>query len=241
MLAYGYGGWWFDMWGGWFSDPKMLKVLQSSTEWYEQYPPQQNDPLGAQVAVLVDEELAFWDASYGSLTQEILSNWSPLAKSGAPYHLYLSSDCDSIVEKPYQMIWLMGLLHLTDDQLQSVERWTQAGVTVMWTNGSGSRIYYPDGQKTWIPDKLQWTDKELNQLWQRTGVHLYTNPGDVLYAGQGWLSLHTIEGGVREIDLPFSARVYDPVNQRVIADSSQRFHIDLAEKSTTVLRVEERK
>src|SRR5690606_9658397 len=24
MLAYGYGGWWFDMWGGWFSDPALL-------------------------------------------------------------------------------------------------------------------------------------------------------------------------------------------------------------------------
>ena len=108
----------------------------------------------------------------------------------------------------------------------------------MWTSGSGSRIYQPDGQKTWMPDKLQWTAKELHQLWQRAGVHLYTRPGDVLYAGQGWLSLHTIEGGEREIDLPFRARVYDLVSHRVIADSTRRFHIDLTEKSTTVLRVE---
>ncbi|HBE43732.1 MAG TPA: hypothetical protein DDW27_21575, partial [Bacteroidales bacterium] len=26
MLAYGYGGWWFDMWGGWFSHPELLNV-----------------------------------------------------------------------------------------------------------------------------------------------------------------------------------------------------------------------
>src|SRR5690606_14645244 len=38
MLAYGYGGWWFDMWGGWFSDPRLMRVIQEGQELYQRYP-----------------------------------------------------------------------------------------------------------------------------------------------------------------------------------------------------------
>jgi len=38
MLTHGYGGWWFDMWGGWFSDPELLNVLEKTQQFHSTSP-----------------------------------------------------------------------------------------------------------------------------------------------------------------------------------------------------------
>ena len=30
MLTHGYGGWWFDMWGGWYSHPALLEEIRAA-------------------------------------------------------------------------------------------------------------------------------------------------------------------------------------------------------------------
>ena len=49
MLAYGYGGWWFDMWGGWFSDPKLLNVIRSTNDYFMKFPQEQGTQMQAEV------------------------------------------------------------------------------------------------------------------------------------------------------------------------------------------------
>ncbi|NOX65884.1 MAG: hypothetical protein GXO85_08810, partial [Chlorobi bacterium] len=131
MLAYGYGGWWFDMWGGWFSDPALLNVIEKTQQFYTKFHPQNKDKMRSQVCVIVDEELSFWDASYGKLTNEILSNRYPLAKTGAPYDLFLRTDLDNISTTQYKVIWLMGLLKLQKNEILKIEKWRQQGITVL--------------------------------------------------------------------------------------------------------------
>src|SRR5690606_39420124 len=75
MLAYGYGGWWFDMWGGWFSDPEMLEIFNTSQQLYRESIGQtQNAVYHPEVAVVVDEKLQFADDTYGRITGSILAN-----------------------------------------------------------------------------------------------------------------------------------------------------------------------
>ena len=70
MLAYGYGGWWFDMWGGWFSDPRLLDIIKSGQYFYK-YPDKHIPAMDPQVAVWLTKRLGFMDASFGSLTGKI--------------------------------------------------------------------------------------------------------------------------------------------------------------------------
>ena len=88
MLAYGYGGWWFDMLGGWFNHPKLLNVIKITNDFFMKFPQEEGKQMHAEVCVMVDEELSFWDASHGSLAEHILSNRYSLAKTGAPYDLF---------------------------------------------------------------------------------------------------------------------------------------------------------
>jgi len=237
MLTHGYGGWWFDMWGGWFSDPRLLKVLKLTQQFDRLYPPPIKDKMKAEVLVIVDEELSFWDASFGKLTGKILANRYALAKTGAPYDLYLRSDLSAVSTDHYRVIWLMGLLQLNDEEKKSIQNWRKHGVTVLWTDGYGTRIFHGLNRTQDFEQKLEWSAAQLQRIWRDAGVHLYLETNDVLYAGRDWLGIHTIQGGRKTIHLPFPAKIIDPIKQQVLADSCQSLQIKLPPGSTTLLRV----
>jgi beta-galactosidase len=235
MLSQGYGGWWFDMWGGWFSDPQLLAVLQKGQEFYTNYPPVHNPLMDAQVGVIVDEQLTFWDASYGDLSGKILANRYSLGKTGSPYDLLLRADLDRTDQ--YKVIWLMGFLQLTEKEQQKVKEWQKKGVLVLWTNGNGTQVFDSSAQPTHLADKLRWSESELRELWKKSGVHCYSESGDVLYAGRNWISIHTVEGGKRTIKLPFSANIINPVTNNSIETNTTSFEVDLAPNTTTLYTI----
>lgn len=237
MLAYGYGGWWFDMWGGWFSDPALLAVLRDTQDLWRRYPSVIVPEMQAQIGVVVDEKLCFRDASFGRLTEQILSNRYTLTKSGAPYDLYLRQDLPSLDLQQYRVLWLLGLPELNESESQQLQAAQEAGLTVLWTDTQDTYIRRPNENEQVMSHKLHWSPAELRDLWRRAGVHLYTDSDDVLYAGRGWLCLHSVPGGKREIHLPFVAHVLNPTTEKELHNSASRFVIDLPKNSTTLLRV----
>jgi beta-galactosidase len=237
MLAYGYGGWWFDMWGGWFSDPELLNVLEKTQQLHSDYSPINYQKMQPQVCVIVDEELCFYDATYGKLTGDILSNRYPLGKTGTPYDLFLRTDLNAIQSSQYKIIWFMGLLKLNNEDELKIEKWQQQGITVLWTNGNGTRIYHNNGEEELIEGKFKWSDSELRDLWKKSGVHLYTDSDDVFYIGHNWLCIHTVKGGERTVNFPFTTQVIDPMKREVIADSTKSISVILKPKSTLLLRI----
>ena len=238
MLAYGYGGWWFDMWGGWFSDPELLNVLKETQRLHSDYLPKNIEKMKSEVLVVVDEELSFWDTSYGGLSENILSNRYPLAKTGTSYDLFLRTDLDAIPTNQYKMVWFMGLLHLNADEKLKIEKWQKQGVTVIWTDANGTKIYTKnDDEPVFFDGKLKWSATELRELWQKSGVHIYNDTDDVFYIGNNWLGIHTINGGERTLHFPFEVQVIDPLKDEILANSTTVLKLKLNPKSTTLLRI----
>lgn len=231
MLAQNYGGWWFDMWGGWFSHPEFLQVLQETQTLWQMYPPQIVPEMQPEICVLADEELAFYDASFGRLTGKVLSNRHALGKIGTPYDLFLRADWPRI-DHHYRLIWLLGVPEA------DITEFTEPGAVVLWTNLLGTTVISPENKHTEFPGKFYWSPAELIPLLQQAGIHRYLETEEVVYAGNGWLSLHTVEGGLRTVRLPFTATVTEPLEQKVIAKHCQSFDIVLPERSTTILRIE---
>ncbi len=232
MLAYNYGGWWFDMWGGWFDSPELLQVLKDTQTLWQMTAAEPDTHLQSQICVLVDEELAFYDASYGKLAGEILANRSALGKTGAPYDLYLISDWDRLPKSQYRLIWLLGVPELSAQERIS---FSERDAMVIWTNTTTTRVLAPEPGP--VMERVRFTPETLRQWIKQAGVHSYLYSEDVLYAGNGWLSVHTIAGGEREIRLPFTASVKAPLQNKVISDSCEQFSIDLPANSSTILRV----
>ena len=237
MLAGGYGGWWFDMWGGWFSDPRLTTVLQRTQE-LGQLALQHDVPaMKPQVCVVVDEELSYLDASCGVLTATIIQNRYSLGRSGAPYDLYLRSDLGAIQAEPYRAVWLMGLVELTAEEDQILEECRSAGSTTIWTRPSLTTLQRPDRSQESFEGKVTWSPAELRQVWKSAGAHVYLDTDDVLYAGRGWLSVHTVIGGNRTLQLPFAARIEDAFEPKVLSKSARSLNLDLPPNSTTLLHV----
>lgn len=242
MLAYGYGGWWFDMWGGWFSDPELLGVIGQAQEFFGRYPSASMEEMAPEVAVVVDERLQFWDKSYGSLTRKILGNRYALGKTGAPYDLYLRSDLDKIPPGKYKVVWLMGILDLSQAERDMVTRIHPQ--LSMHTDGSGTVVTTGQAgqprmsQPRIIEEKLALKVESLAELWDQAGVHRYGQAGDVMYAGRGWLVIHSVSGGEKTLELPFAARIIDPEHNITLADNASTVSLNLEPGATRILRVE---
>jgi beta-galactosidase len=189
------------------------------------------------VGVIVDEELSFWDPTYGHLTENILSNRYPLAKTGNSYDLFLRTDLESMPTSQYKVVWLMGLLELNSKEEARIKKWTKQGVTVLWTNGKGTSILRPNGDQLFMDNKFKWTASELGELWERAGVHRYIKTDDVFYIGRNWMGIHTINGGERIIDFPYMAQIIDPIKNEIMADSTRQLQLIMKPKSTLLLRV----
>lgn len=237
MLAYGYGGWWFDMWGGWFSHPDLLYVIEKTQQYHAEFLPVNTELMQPEVCVFVDEELSFWDASHGRLTENILSNRYSLGKTGTSHDLFLRTDINSVSTKQYKVIWLMGLLHLTEEEKSNIEEWRQQGKTVLWTDSAGTKIFNKNQKERFIEGKFNWTGLELQKIWEKAGVHLYIDTDDVFYIGHNWLCIHSVTGGARNIKFPFYTQVTDPLTQEILADSTKYLDIHLPSKSTILLRI----
>ena len=188
--------------------------------------------------MVVDEELSFWDASMGSLTNEILGNRYSLGKTGAPYDLYLRSDFDSLSNSQYRVIWLMGILELKKEELSRVEAWRKQGITVLWTDGNGTSIFKGSEAVSRVDGKLKWQASRLRELWKEAGVHIYLDSDDVLYIGRGWLCVHTLDGGEKVVRFPFLTKLTDPLNGEVFSESTRHIELNLYPGSTTLYRVD---
>jgi beta-galactosidase len=237
MLSYGYGGWWFDMWGGWFSDPELLNVLAKTQQFHSDFHPNKEEKYQTEVCVFVDEELPFWDLSHGGLSRDIVSNCYSLGKTGASYNLFLRSDLDAISTEQYKVIWLMGVLELSEAEKHKIKKWQQPGITILWTNGSSTSVYDKNKTEKSFPKKIKWKDSELRKIWKNAGVHIYNDSNDVTYVGNNWLCIHTVKGGERTINFPCPTQVYDPLKKETLADSTKSLKLNLAPKSTMLLRI----
>ena len=238
MLCYGYGGWWFDMWGGWFSNPAFLKVLKSTVTLYNKHLLEKDKIISSQVCILADEELHFHDGSYGKLTGRILSNREALGKSGAPYDLYLRPDGERINVEPYRIIWFLGVPEINSAEAIKIQQWLASGITVLVTDRKGTTIHHGRGNSIIYKNRYTWTAEELRGIWRGASVHVYIDNDDILYAGNGWLGIHTAEGEEKQISLPFPANITDPLNGNELAVSSRSFRVYMAAGTTRLFRIE---
>ncbi len=67
------------------------------------------------------------------------------------------------------------------------------------------------------------------------GVHLYSREGDVLYAIDELLAVHTVKGGSRTFSLPRKAEaVYDLFEKKLIAENTDAFTVELEKASSSL-------
>jgi len=240
MLAYGYGGWWFDMWGGWFSDPKLLSVFQRVNLLYQNFEKTSKNALimyKPEVAVVVDEKLQFYDASLGSVTGSLLANRYALGNSGTSFDIFLRSDLDSLANKGYKVIWYLGLHELTSPEkkmIRSIQ--LKTGVSLV-TDPSGTAVYRKNRLEHRYDGRISWRPDDLRSVFSMADVHVFSSKNDVVYAGNGWLTVHCKEAGERNISVPPTWKIYDVRDEREYILHDGNFVLNAKEGDTFLFRI----
>lgn len=234
MLAYGYGGWWFDMWGGWFSDDVMQDIVKVGMDNGLENKDENEFRFSPEVAVVVDERLSFWDKSYGGFSREIIQNRYDLGQTTAPYDLYLRTDIDQIDTGQYKVIWLMGVMDISAEE----EKWIgdQKSSMVMHIHKLGTSIYSHSKEED-FENKYEWSAEELAQLWSKAGVSLFGQTGDVIYVGRGYGCIHSAEGGWRKLAFPKDVILTDLMDQKVYKTKENSVSIFMEAGQTKLFRI----
>ena len=76
----------------------------------------------------------------------------------------------------------------------------------------------------------------LRDLARKAGVHLYSEQGDIVMAGGGWVVLHATEAGTRTIRLPKAAACRDAVTGETYAPSAS-LSFEMQKGDTKLLRL----
>lgn len=79
----------------------------------------------------------------------------------------------------------------------------------------------------------------LRNIARAAGCHVYSDAGDVVSANRGFLGIYAPAGGARTVRLPRRSRVLDLLEDRVIAEGTDSFTLELAPNASVLLRLEE--
>ncbi len=238
MLAYGYGGWWFDMWGGWFSDDSYLAVFKKLNQLHltniqnESTKP----PYQPEVVLVVDEKLQFFDHSNGSITGKILSNRYALGISGTSFDIVLRSDLDSLKTKNYKLIWYLGLHELSKNETQTIHELNAKTNISIQTDPLGSTVYKNSDMTAALKNRVVWSSEQLREAFGQANVHIFSDQDDVVYAGRNWLSIHSKVAGKRVIQLPGNWQLHDIKTDEAIP-ASKTLTMEMQEGETLLFRV----
>ena len=91
-MLYGYGMWWFDMWGGWYGDSEYMALMKKMKELCEDG----MDISDTEVAAFIDEKSVSM-SKQGAKVQ--CAAMRAIGLSGTPCDIYLASDFDSVFDK----------------------------------------------------------------------------------------------------------------------------------------------
>ena len=185
-----HAAWWFDMWGGWFSDPTYMELMQRIRELFEQ---SRSLPMAsaAEVAVFVDEEAyAFLQDTSVSIPVCYLIR-ETLGTMGAPYDLYLCSDAEDVMGRYKAIISLRPATSPLGDRLAALAYNT--GKPYLEIRHENADI----------------TAAELRSFLRKAGVFLWCTHDAVIYANQSYVLLHAVKDGTCVLNVPGSMDLLD--------------------------------
>lgn len=180
QLVKGNGFWWFDMWGGWYDDPDLMREMQAFRAIYADSLRKPNRASIAEVAVFIDES-AYKFMTDSALTGAIYNQRKALGFLGAPYDLYDVSDFDAVAGRYKAVIFMTGIR--TQGLRRSVAACRRSKVPFL-LNSSAHKSF---------------TVAELRAFCRESGVHLYLGTDDVFYINENYVAIHASEAGGKTV------------------------------------------
>ncbi len=188
QIANGNSLWWFDMWGGWYDNPRYMLEAKRCKKLFEKHNYTQYS-YKSEIAVFIDGKIyQHQGISHQSCwSQNSIRN--SLGNSGLSYDLYLLDDFKARY-KDYKAIIFPAAIS-SAELFEAKKMCNEAGIPMLCAN----------------PEKWKFTTDELRDFAKSAGVHIFCDSDDVICYGNSLLSIHTASAGEKKIRLPKAATI----------------------------------
>ena len=220
QLTKGSGIWWFDMWGGWYHDPKIMTQLSKMKELYDYTKAKKTEDLpSAQVVLFIDEK-AYANIPNGNhLLNTVNHHRIAMSFSGIPYDMCLVEDAQKVINKYKFAIFTAP--QPTEKGKKAIELYQKNSVPFIKCT----------------EDKPFYTTEEIRETLISLGIHCYNTQGNVLYYGNGFIGIHTIADGEVKITLPKKYKIRPLFENEENEFETDKIIVNLPKHSTRLYEI----
>ena len=179
------GIWWFDMWGGWYHDEEIMAEMatmkdiakNSENKKSENYPT-------AQTVMFIDEKAYFNNPRCSHFCHCVNITRFAMGNTGIPFDMCMTEDAEKVLHKYKAAIFTAPLP--SESGKKAVELCKKMSIPYILS----------DTEKSWF------TTDELRDFLVSENIHCYSDNGNVIYCGNGFLGVHAVDEGEITIELP---------------------------------------
>lgn len=255
--------WWFDMWGGFYRNPKVRERIAALKKVQDALRPA---PSVAEILLVCDPQSIYYVNEKSPLERAFGHHLrNNLGRIAAPHDVYSFDDLPVLDMDRYKLVCLNSTLLITPDRAKFLrEKVCANGRTVLWCYAPG----VTDGKtldaarvKTWAGvefktpgisatqmegwrsvyayDYKLFTPESLTKIASDAGVHLYLDKPATVFANEGFLAVHTKDGGEKTVRLRAkAAKVVDLLTGETVAEDADCFTARFASPDTRLFGIE---
>ncbi len=183
------GIWWFDMWGGWYHNEKIMLELSEMRNIAENSKANADAYPSADTVVFIDEKAYFNNPRCSDCCNSVNNIRVAMGNTGIPFDLCMTEDAKKVIGKYKAAVFTTPLP--SDSGKEAMRLCEKMNIP----------YFFPEGEKIFIS-----TD-ELREFLVSKGVHCYNSKNNVIYCGNGFIGIHTSAEGEVEIKLPEKYKV----------------------------------
>ncbi len=183
QLTKGSGVWWFDMWGGWYEDKDIMEDLKKMKEIAESSKNIDSSP-NAEVIMFIDEKAYLNNPRQSEFCHSVNITRIEMGNTGIPFKQCMVEDAEKILSKYKFAIFTAPLP--SESGKNAVELCKKLNIPYLETT----------------TEKLFYKKNELREILISNGIHCYNEQDNVIYCGNGFLGIHTVNDGEVKITLP---------------------------------------
>ena len=185
-MLYGYGMWWFDMWGGWYDDPDYMALMEKMRKLCEHG----MDIPDTDLAVFLDEKAMTKGDPRG--TDLVLKCVREIGLCGTPYDLYLTSDFNEVFDRYKACIFIEPAETALSNRCIEKALSEKKSVKVLTVKDMPAGVS-PEEKSAWLDTNI--AADELRDWLVKSGCEVAVNRKAVVYRGKRYSMLYAPEDG----------------------------------------------
>ncbi len=175
--------WWFDMWGGWYDNPRYMAEAKRCHKLFENHDYTQYN-YKPEIAVFVDGKIYQYQGMSHKSCRSQTEIRNSLGNSGIAFDLFLLDDFKAKY-KDYKAVIFPFAID-TAASLKAKKLCEEAGIPTLCSS----------------MEKWEFTPAELREFADNSGVHVFCDTDDVINFGNSLLAIHSASAGEKKIKLP---------------------------------------